>query len=340
MEEPLRVTAVVVSYGEEPWLELSVRAALNSEGVEVDVVLVDNGTTDGGVEAVRPLASVTVVEPGTNTGFAGGCNLGAGLATAPVIAFINPDAIVEPDAIRELASAVLDPTVGAATANIRLADQPELVNSAGNEIHYLGASWAGGFGEPSADHEKARTVAAASGAAMAMRTDSWIELGGFCEAFFAYYEDADLSLRCYQRGLSVEYVPTAVVRHRYSFGRHRIKYFLAERNRVAMVLTLYERRTLMLLAPMLVAFEIALWAMAIGQGWGREKYRATRWLLSNRDWIRRRRRECQQDRSVDDRQLAWVFSARLDPANFAIPRWLQPLQTCLEVYWRGVRKLL
>ncbi len=66
------VTAIIIGYGDEPWLEQSVKSALASTGVVADVVVVDNGCTDGGVELVRPLDGVTVAEPGRNTGFAGG----------------------------------------------------------------------------------------------------------------------------------------------------------------------------------------------------------------------------------------------------------------------------
>ena len=70
------VTVVTVSYGAEPWLERSVEACLASIDVAVDVVLVDNGCTDGAVDRLRNVAGVNVVNDGSNVGFAEGCNLG------------------------------------------------------------------------------------------------------------------------------------------------------------------------------------------------------------------------------------------------------------------------
>src|SRR5436309_1861373 len=60
-----RVTAVVVAYGDEPWLERSVDRIRVSEGVDVEVVLVDNGCTDGAVDRLDRTDRVTAVRPGT-----------------------------------------------------------------------------------------------------------------------------------------------------------------------------------------------------------------------------------------------------------------------------------
>src|SRR3712207_9066101 len=79
-----RVSAVILAWGDEPVLEEAVHAALASEGVDVDVVLVDNGCTSDAVTRLAGVAGVTGVEPGENLGFAGGCNLGAARASGGV----------------------------------------------------------------------------------------------------------------------------------------------------------------------------------------------------------------------------------------------------------------
>ncbi|MDP9072304.1 MAG: glycosyltransferase family 2 protein, partial [Actinomycetota bacterium] len=214
-----RVTAVVLAYLAEPWLERSVASVLASEEVRADVVLVDNGCTDGAVERLDGTAGVTVVRPGTNLGFAGGCNFGADHATGEVLALLNGDAVVAPDALAALAEVAMKPDVGIATASVRLGDEPHRLNSGGNEIHFLGFSWAGRFGEEAARFVDERDVLGASGAGMALRRELWGELGGFDARYFAYHEDAELSVRCWQRGLRVVYVPQAVVIHRYEFSR-------------------------------------------------------------------------------------------------------------------------
>ncbi|MEO7571635.1 MAG: glycosyltransferase family 2 protein [Acidimicrobiales bacterium] len=341
MEPPEQdVSAIVVAFGAEPCLEPGVRALLASLGVRVEVVLVDNGCTDGAVDRLEGTPGLVVVRPAENLGFAGGCNAGADVASGNVLALVNPDAIAHPDALAVLAEGAARPGVGLVTASVRLADRPTLLNSAGNEIHFGGLSWSGHFEEQAADHECERDVLAASGAAMAIRLDLWRELDGFDDRFFAYYEDADLSLRCWLRGLRVVYLPAAVVEHRYEFSRNPAKFFLLERNRAVMVWSCYSRRLLLVTAPVLLLLEVATLAMSIAQGWLRHKLNAWRWLWANRHYVHARRSSIQATRVVGDRALAPMFATRLNPGNLPPPAWTGPLDRALSTYWAFARRLL
>jgi len=162
------VTAVVLAWQAEPWLRRGVEALLASEKVTVDVVLVDNGCTTDDVEILERVPGVTVVRPGTNLGFAGGCNAGAAVATGDYLALVNGDAIVEPTTLARLVEEASRPGVGVVGASIRLASDPRLINSAGNPVHILGLSWAGRLGEPEEGGEPV-DVAVASGACMVLR---------------------------------------------------------------------------------------------------------------------------------------------------------------------------
>ena len=336
----LRVSAVVLAFRSEPWLEKSVHALLGSEGVAVDVVVVDNGCTDGAVERLCGTPGVTIVGDGTNLGFSGGCNRGVAVATAPYIALVNGDLLVERDTIDRLCAATQDRSIGIAAGSVRLADDPELLNTAGNEIHFLGFSWTGGFRERAADKAIARDVAGAMGALVVLRREVWERLGGFDEHYFAFHEDAELSWRCWQTGLRVRYVPEAVGVHRYEFDRVERKLYLAERNRLAFVLTLWETRTLVVLAPAFLAVELGVTAVALRGGWLRQKVDGWRWLFQNRRWLRERRVLLQGERRVSDRELAPLMRARLDAGNFPLPAGLRPLDSALARYWALAQHLL
>ena len=335
-----RVSAVVLAYGPEPWLERSVRGLLASEGVDLDVVLVDNGGTEGAVERLGLLPGVTVVGKGDNLGFSGGCNLGAEVATGDYLALVNGDLVVEPDALARLVAVAAAPDVGIAAGSVRLGDDPSLLNTAGNDIHFLGFSWVGGFGEPATTAAIDRDVAGGMGALVAMRREVWDGLGGFAEQYFAFHEDAELSWRCWQRGLRVHYVPGAVGLHRYEFDRESAKMYLAERNRLIFVLTCWDDRTLAMLAPVFVAVELAVGVVALKDGWFGDKLAGWRWLWSHRGWIRERRALVQGTRTVGDRALAQLMTSRLDARNLEIPAVLRPLDALLAWYWRIVRRFL
>ena len=302
------------------------------------MIVVDNGGTGDTVDRLAERDGVVVVRPGTNTGFAGGCNLGVAAATHPFVALVNPDAIVEPGALAALVAVAADPDVGIATACVRLADEPELLNSAGNMIHFLGVSWAGYFREPAAAHRRSRVVAASSGAAMVVRRALWDELGGLCDEFFAYYEDADLSLRCWQRGLSVVYVPEAEVVHRYEFSRNAIKFRLLERNRIAMALSSFSGRHLVLTFPLFVGLELAILAYAAKQGWLREKLASYVWIVRHLSWLRRRRHALADARVRSEREVARRYSSHLDPQNLDLPDFVRPIDRVMAAYWRVIRR--
>ena len=337
MTDDTRVSAIVLAYGAEPELPDCVHALLASTGVLVDVVLVDNGCTSGVLPGLAALPGVTLLSPGHNTGFAGGCNLGAAGATGDVLAFVNGDAIVAPEALAALVEALEDDEVGIASASLRLHDRPDLLNSAGNPVHYLGLSWAGSLGEHADAHAQPVDITSATGAAMACRRTTWDRLGGFCELMFAYCEDTELSLRTWQLGMRVRYVPSAVVTHRYEFSRNPQKFYLLERNRLLLLLTVYERRTLAAVAVPLVGLELAMLAVAVRQGWWRQKVRGWGWLLRHRGDVRRRRELVQAARTVPDRDLLDLLTARFTPgaeSGIAAPGIVSSLSVA---WWRLVR---
>jgi GT2 family glycosyltransferase len=334
------VTAVVLAYGPEPLLFRCVLALLSSSGVHLDVVVVDNGCTSGAVDGLRDLSRVQVVTPACNLGFTGGCNIGATRGAGDVFVFVNSDAVVEKQAVAALVAALAQPGVGIASGSLRLMDRPEVMNSADNPVHFLGLSWAGGLGLPASSYDRARPVASATGAVMALHRTTWEALGGLCEPLFAYCEDMELSLRCWQRGWAVEYVPDAVVLHAYEFHRNPSKMFLLERNRLFVLLTVYEARTLWLLTPALLGLEVAVLGAAVAQGWSRQKVRGWWWLVEHRRELGARRAAVQCARTVPDADIAGLLTARFEPGDLTGFRAPAPLTLVSTAYWWLVRRLL
>jgi GT2 family glycosyltransferase len=328
----------VLAYGEEPWLDDCLTAAAQQAD---ELVIVDNGSVHPDlVEAWEQRPAVVVVRPGTNLGYSGGCNAGACAANGDTLVFVNSDAIVQPGALEALQAALADPAIGLVCASIRLAADPQRLNSAGNPMHYVGLVWSGHFGEPADDHQDAVDVATVTGATFATRADVWQALGGFPEEWFAYQEDSHLSLLAWQRGWRVRYEPAAVVLHHYEFSRVTRKSYLLERNRLLNLLTLYSLRTWLVLLPALVLFEVLTLAHSTREGWLGEKLRGYGWIVRNRDLVRRRRRAAQRNRTKTDAELATMWASRLAFDNIAAPPGLGIADALLAGYWRIARPLL
>ncbi len=240
------ISVVTVAYGAGP----SLARLLDSLAGEADeVVVVDNG--EGGEEIADAGAreGVSVVSPGENLGFAAGSNRGAREAAGDVLVFLNPDTVVAPGALDSLRRTLEDRSIGIAMARLRLLARPELLNSRGTEVHVSGIGWAAGYGEPVESVRELREIAAPSGAAMAIRAETFRSLGGFAEELFMYLEDVELGWRAHLAGLRVVVDPEADVFHEYDFGRNPRKNYFIERNRLFFCLTAFSPRLLALLSP-------------------------------------------------------------------------------------------
>ena len=195
-------TSVVVPVrNAEATITECVRSLLELRGDPApELVVVDNGSTDGTREALRAFGDRIVVLHEARRGAAAARNAGISASRGELIAFTDADCIVEPDWLAELASALDDPRVGVAGGTIlatRDANQVEL------------------FGESVHDHRSAIDVYRPPYAI----TMSWAsprrvleQVGGFDEGFLRC-QDVDLSFRIVQAGYRLAFVPGAVVRH-------------------------------------------------------------------------------------------------------------------------------
>lgn len=329
-----QISVLILAYGDEPLLAQCVDAALASRDVDVEVVVVDNGSTS--LADVVTERRVRIITPGGNTGFAGGCNLAASRASHDTLVFVNSDLVVRPDAVARLSERLDDTSVGLATGAVLLPGEPLVVNSVGNPIHYLMFSWAGAFGEPFNDHDHATSVAGVSGAFFACRREHWDHVHGFDPTFFAYAEDADLSLRTWQSSQSVVMVPDAIGIHHYAFTKDNTKWFLLERNRGIALLTLYDRRSRWLLAPVILPVEIGVFVAALRGGWAREKVDSWRWLWSHRAYLRQRRELIASAKKACDTRWTDVLSDEMHiPDEFGL-RVPTIVNFVLGRYWRLV----
>ena len=316
--------------------------AVDRELVEGDeLIIVDNDSTDGSPELVEELVpAAKVVRTGRNAGFATACNVGAQRATGDLLIILNPDAAPQPgwgDGIRRPWE---EERGWAAWQALIASDGGARINSIGNPIHFTGMVWAGAHGWPIEAAPPARAVPTLSGACLAIPRRTWEALGGFPDPFFLYCEDVDLSLRLRIVGGAIGIEPSAAVDHEYEFGDREQKWRWLERNRWAVLIRNYPSRLLFLLAPALVATEMALVVAAVAGGWSQQKLRAYGDLVR---WLPRllgERRQIQATRTVSSAEFASWLTADLDSPFFPVGARSAPVRLLLRGYWRVVRRLL
>jgi GT2 family glycosyltransferase len=337
----LTLSVLIVAYDSRDDLSKSLPALLSELGDGDELLVVDNKPGDGSVEVVRELApAARIVETGRNTGFAGGCNAGAEVATGDLLVILNPDASPQPGFGEAIRRPWLEGRGWGAWQALVADGEGACINSAGNPVHFTGIVWAGRHGRPLAEAPSAGEVAAASGACLAIPLARWRQVGGFPAEFFMYHEDVDISVRLRSAGHAVGIEPAAVVAHDYEFAASADKWRWLERNRLAFLVRTYPGALLALLAPALLATEFALLLVSISGGWGRQKLRANfeflRWLPR----LLRERRQVQQQRTISAGEFAAWLTPDLDSDLISplVRAW--PAHLALRGYWRFVRLLL
>jgi len=225
----IRWAVVVVNFNAGEHLVPCVQSLLAdvSAGAAPEVVVVDNGSTDGSCEALeRECPDVVVLRPGANLGYARAANLGIAATTAPIVAVCNPDLIAEPGvALAVAAHFDVSPRLGAVGPAVMNPDgsvypSARRVPSVGDAVGHgvFGLFWPANpftrrYRQLDADWSVSRAVDWVSGAAIWLRRDALDDVGGWDERYFMYVEDVDLCWRLRRAGWSVLYEPAGRVTH-------------------------------------------------------------------------------------------------------------------------------
>jgi GT2 family glycosyltransferase len=307
-----------------------------------ELIVVDNGSTDGTPDAVRETApGATLIEAGENLGFAAGSNRGAAISSGELLLFLNPDAVVAPGFRGSIERPLTERRGWGAWQGLVTANGGRTINSRGGEVHFTGIAWAGGAGEAMTDPPTAGVEPGfVSGACLAVSARAFEELGGFAEEFFLYHEDVDLSLRVRLAGGRLGVEPSAQVDHDYEFDKGPEKWRRLERNRWATLVRTYPAGLLGLLLPALLATEVALVPISIAGGWLTQKlaswWDVIRWLPR----LRRERRAIQATRRVGPAAFAGSLTPDLDSAYLGAAGRSRALRAVLRGYWSAVLALL
>jgi GT2 family glycosyltransferase len=248
-----------------------------------EVLVMDNGSTDGAAERARALGA-QVYGMGHNAGFAAAVNRGIEAAIGRWIAVVNSDVELAPDYLARLLEAAESENIWFATGKVLAAGSADRIDGTWDAISRGGAVWRVGHGHRDGQRfSQRRRIALAPWTAVLLRRDLFSRVGLLEASFESYLEDVDFGLRCAARGLGGLYVPEAVAWHQGSaaLGRwHPRTVRLIARNQVLLLARHYPRPLLRKWArPILVAQ--LLWggvALRHGNGaaWVRGKWEGLR----------------------------------------------------------------
>lgn len=213
----LRASVIIPTYNGVSYLRDCLASLVPQCPSDVELIVVDNGSTDGTTAEVRRVhPEATVIEAGQNLGFCGGNNLGARAARGEWLVFLNNDTVADPQWLeRLLAAAAGDPAYGAWTSKIRLLHDRGRLDAIGSYLTPTGfLQHVGLLDEDHGQYDALKEIFSPKGVAFAIRRSLFEAIGGFDESYFAYFEETDLFWQVWLRGFRIGLAPDAVVYHK------------------------------------------------------------------------------------------------------------------------------
>jgi len=246
--DPPKVDVGVVTWNTGELTSVALRRLLDTDqGCRLRLLVRDNASTDGSAGIISRVVPEAEIDAGSeNLGFGAGMNRLLARSAAPWFFILNSDAWPEPGAIRALVDVARErPGVAAVAPRVErpdgtlehttypfpsvklaalLAIRGRRIKKARAEDLLLEGAW---------KHDRPRSVDWAMGAALLVRRDAYLDIGGFDERFFMYVEDVDWCWRARRRGWDIWFEPSALVRHignasaSQSYGSRRTKAYLS-----------------------------------------------------------------------------------------------------------------
>ena len=204
------VSVIILAWNSKKYLPVCLDHLLAQTFHGFEIILVDNGSNDGASDGLRekyPSLNLHIHKLSSNQGFAVANNIGARLAHGKWLVLLNTDAFPEPDWLEKLLQATEDyPEFSCFSSRQIQANSPLFLDGAGDTYHVSGLAWRRYLGYPANQYglEKLEVFSSCG---------AFLEVGGFDDAFFSYFEDVDLGFRLRLMGYRCLYVPDAVVHH-------------------------------------------------------------------------------------------------------------------------------
>lgn len=214
MKADNRVSVVVPNYNGIAFVERCFKALIK-DAPKAELLLVDNGSTDGSRElTARRFPQVRIIALKENYGFCRAANEGMKAASSPYVILLNNDTEVLPGFTKALVSALqLESRAFSAGAKMIQLHHPEKIDDAGNFYCALGWAFARGKDKSVEYYEEPDEIFAACGGAVIYRKAVLERIGYLDESHFAYLEDIDLGWRAKTAGWKNIYAPEAKVLH-------------------------------------------------------------------------------------------------------------------------------
>lgn len=328
------VDVILVTHNSQRDIAECVDALLAQRGVNLNITVVDNASSDQTLEILRArFPEIRILTHSRNLGYSRACNTGLRFLSNDYVAFVNPDNIGDSNwIVNAVGTLEENPTAGGCQARLLLYSERSRLNSRGNQANILFFGWPDGHLELDDVQLSPVRIPFASGGASVYTRECIERVGGYNEAQFLYSEDLELGLRAFLFGYEVILSPNSIVYHKYEFKPSPEKYGYLETGRMLVLIEMYGWRAVILMSPLYLLTELAVLAKAAAEGWLSKKLRSYFSVLTNLDPAMRRRREVQRGRTRSDKELIGLLKGGLYFSPLESSRILTVGNTLFEKY--------
>jgi GT2 family glycosyltransferase len=209
----MHVAVIVPNWNGRRWLGQCLRALSEQTSPPAELIIVDNGSSDGSLEVMAAYPDAQVIELHRNTGFANAVNIGIGAARSEAVALINTDVLLSPHWIeRTTARLAADPGLAAVACKMLQMDEPTRIYDTGDFLRRDGAcDQRGRFETDDGRFDTGEEIFAPCAGAALYRREAVLAVGGFDVRLFSYLEDVDLGLRLRLAGWQCWYEPVVAL---------------------------------------------------------------------------------------------------------------------------------
>ncbi len=340
------VTVAVINFNGVDILGETLSSIKSLNYPDLRVILIDDGSTDRSVELVRRgYPDVRIYEMGRNTRMLNMLrNSVVREATTDLVFVTDNDVVFQPDCLKTLVEVMRSSEdIGLCTPRLMYMDEPERIYTDASRLHYIGTSISR-FRGASVDMKDALPESTAGGGIFLIDRRKAFEIGLFDEDYsLGWGDDGEFYYRMKIAGYKTFYIPEAICFHKakeWSSLRHYRAYGQV-RNRWHLLLIAYQLRTLIMIIPALIVYEILLLPFLTVKGIPHLYFKGNIDVIRNLGRILKKRKVIQATRKVPDRELLTSGDMYISPSliqNPFLKIGVKLLNGFFNVYWKIVKR--
>lgn len=310
------ISALVVNHNSGDDILKCLRTLIQQNTPLESIVVVDNASSDGSpAEISKHFPHVNIIQLEENFGVSRARNIGLSEINSEFVIIVDDDVYLDSECLSYLHQAQKEYAAAVVCPRVLLYPEKHIVQCDGGSPHFVGTMKLRHAFKPVAEiGEEAAEVQACIGACMLVDRKLALAGGRFDERIFFYFEDLEFAMRMRSLGHSIVCEPKALVYHDRGSGTPQLSFrgrgsypkkrvYFNVRHRWFIILIHYKILTILVLSPILLAYEFATLTIVILRGWFNIWLKALKSVLSDRRYIADRRQFVQQNRKRQDRDI-------------------------------------